>query len=270
MKRSDRTWTGSGVPRLSGRDFEWRSTLRWMGDGSPLWRRLVPEQQFHQNRYVELLERIVRSGIRWLDLGAGASLHDGWIGASPQEFNMKAATLLGCDLSQDSLIHNECVDIRVVADAKRLPLRPSCIDLVSANMVLEHLPEPEPVFREVSRVLRPGGYFVCITPNLLHPVFFVSRVLLTRNMRRSLAHALEGRAFSDIFPTFYRANTTSKLRCLARSSGLTPKILSAFFSTPLIRGAGPVTLLEAFAIRLAPKFLSCRIGSNILALFRKG
>lgn len=234
-----------------------------------LWRRLIPEEEFHQNRYVELLERVVRPGIRWLDIGSGASLHDGWIGTGPQEFKQSAATLLGCDLSLDSLLSNECVDIRVVADAKRLPLRPGCVDLVTANMVLEHLPEPGPVFREVYRVLRPGGYLVCITPNLLHPLFFISRILLTRNMRRSLAHVLEGRTFSDIFPTFYRANTTSKLRSLARSSELTPKILSAFFSTPLIRGAGPITLLEAVAIRLTPELLSRRIGSNILVLMRK-
>jgi len=43
------------------------------------------------------------------------------------------------------------------ADLERLPLGDGSVDGVVANMVLHHLPHPDQLFREMARVLRPGG-----------------------------------------------------------------------------------------------------------------
>jgi 2-polyprenyl-3-methyl-5-hydroxy-6-metoxy-1,4-benzoquinol methylase len=53
----------------------------------------------------------------------------------------------------------------LVADAQRLPFRANTFDAVVATEVLEHLDEPVRLFREVHRVLRPGGRFLMTTPN---------------------------------------------------------------------------------------------------------
>lgn len=234
-----------------------------------LWRRLVPETAFHQNRYANQLARRVRPGTRWLDVGAGSSMHDGWIGPTPEELRRRAGVLIGCDLSPDSLLQNEDVDVKIAADAKSLPFRSDYFDLVTSNMVLEHLPEPLPVFHEVYRVLRPGGCFLSVTPNVLHPVIFVANLFLTKPLRRAIAHRFEGRRLDDIYPTYYRANTIGKISQIAKSSNFTQEMVSAFFSTPLIRSAGPLTLLEATAVRLSPDFISQRVGSNIIAALKK-
>lgn len=45
------------------------------------------------------------------------------------------------------------------ADAEELPFEADSFDAVIANFVVHHLARPETVFREVNRVLKPGGRF---------------------------------------------------------------------------------------------------------------
>lgn len=52
-----------------------------------------------------------------------------------------------------------------VADALRLPVPARSADLVVSLETLEHLEDPGAFLAEVARVLRPGGGFLCSTPN---------------------------------------------------------------------------------------------------------
>jgi len=47
-----------------------------------------------------------------------------------------------------------------VGDVESLPLRTAEVDVVFANMVLHHAPDPHLAIREMSRVLKPGGKLV--------------------------------------------------------------------------------------------------------------
>jgi malonyl-CoA O-methyltransferase len=51
----------------------------------------------------------------------------------------------------------------VCADAHRLPLRSGSLDLVFSNLMLEWCHDPDAVFAEVARVLRPQGLFTFTT-----------------------------------------------------------------------------------------------------------
>lgn len=44
-----------------------------------------------------------------------------------------------------------------LCDAKRLPFPDAHFDAVLSNSIIHHIPDPRHVFREVARVLRPGG-----------------------------------------------------------------------------------------------------------------
>lgn len=102
-----------------------------------------------------------------------------------------------------------------------LPFADESFDLVVSIWVLEHLRSPESVLREVLRVLRPGGHFVFLTPNLRNPLLALNRLgRALPQMQRRLVPRLYGRVEADTFPVQYRANTVSTLRMLAERTGL--------------------------------------------------
>jgi SAM-dependent methyltransferase len=52
----------------------------------------------------------------------------------------------------------------VVWDGKHIPLEDNSIDFLLLTEVAEHLSDPESVFREIKRILKPGGVLVGTTP----------------------------------------------------------------------------------------------------------
>ena len=58
--------------------------------------------------------------------------------------------------------------VDVVADAQRLPFRSGVFQRVECDAVLEHVPEPREVVREIERVVAPGGYAHLVAP-FCHP-----------------------------------------------------------------------------------------------------
>lgn len=232
-------------------------------------RRLLPGVEYHQNRYARELDAVVSPGCRWLDIGAGARIHGGWLGPSQSELAGRARFFCGCDLVAKALAANPHLGAGVVAHAAGMPFPDNSFDVVTANMVLEHLPEPARVFAEFGRVLKPGGRFVFVTPNRRHPVVWLLSALVPPRWRRSLARWTEGRAVERIFPTYYRANTRDAIQSLARAVGLRPCHVTAFPSYPMLRRPWPLTLLEAAWIR-AQRWRPLRaLGSNLVGALEK-
>lgn len=98
-----------------------------------------------------------------------------------------------------------------------IPYADASFDVVVSDNVLEHLDNPLEVFREVHRVLRPGGIFLAKTPNRWHYVA-IGASLTPHSFHRKFNLA-RGRAAVDTFPTRYRANSRGQLAPLARSAG---------------------------------------------------
>ena len=61
---------------------------------------------------------------------------------------------------------------RVQGDAHRLPFRSDTVDLVFSNLLLEWCHDPDQVFREIRRVMKPGGLltFTTLGPDTLREV----------------------------------------------------------------------------------------------------
>ena len=49
---------------------------------------------------------------------------------------------------------------------KKFPFSDSCLDVVTANQVIEHLYDTDNFIKEIKRVLKPGGYAIISTNNL--------------------------------------------------------------------------------------------------------
>ncbi|GAB4525303.1 MAG: hypothetical protein OHK0046_41000 [Anaerolineae bacterium] len=105
------------------------------------------------------------------------------------------------------------------ADITRLPFADASFSMVMNSWVMEHLEQPEVVFREVARVLKPGGHFLFITPNA-HNYLIWARRLIPNKVSTPVVDAIYNRGEDYIFPTFYRANTRPQIERQLNAVGL--------------------------------------------------
>lgn len=95
----------------------------------------------------------VRPGSRVLDIGCGAGMLSAAAAA-------RAASVIGIDMADEMLslarkLHPALEFKQGLAD--KLPCGDGDFDAVVGNLILPHLPDPEAVMRELTRVLAPGG-----------------------------------------------------------------------------------------------------------------
>lgn len=122
----------------------------------------------------------------------------------------------------------DCVDFAIQnsgaillrGDIVSIPLADASVDIVAARSVVEHLENPERVYREVYRVLRDDGWFIFLTPNLWDYASLIARATPNRWHAR-IVRLTEGRDEMDTFPTVYRSNTLRRIRKLAARAGFT-------------------------------------------------
>jgi SAM-dependent methyltransferase len=147
-----------------------------------------------------------------------------------------------------------------------LPFRDARFDIVVSSHVAEHLVEPERVFSEFSRVLRPGGRLLVLTPNRWHYVTVSSALLPHRfHLRYNRWRGVDAH---DIFPTTYRANTARRLRGLYEASGLRIEELQQFETEPeYLAFSTPTYALGVAYERLVNRFEALRgLRVNLLAV----
>lgn len=104
------------------------------------------------------------------------------------------------------------------ADLAELPLPDASVDLIMSRSVFEHLTEPDRVYAEFSRVLRPGGRVVYLTANMWDYGTLAARLVPNRFHAR-IVKTVEGREEEDTFPTAYKTNTRRDVDRLAAASG---------------------------------------------------
>ena len=184
-----------------------------------------------------------------LDLGCGR-------GGVMERLHSQTGSVVGVDPDLLSLREHRLPSLpRAQALSERLPFSDASFDLVCASWVLEHLPLPGRTFAEIARVLRPGGWFVFLTPNAHHPLLLLNRLLHWTQGR--LVSLIYDRTEEDTFPAFYRANTLRRIRALAREAGLTCTTLETIadptylaFNDVLFRLSARLTPLLPSALRV--------------------
>jgi SAM-dependent methyltransferase len=165
------------------------------------------------------LETIVRGYVtrdsNVLDLGCGR-------GGVAEVIWRDVRLAAGVDVDMASLTGHRAKGMPVVrAVAENLPFPSDSFDVVVSVWVLEHLADPLEVFIEVRRVLRPGGHFIFLTPNLRNPLMVMNRLgKALPALQRRLVPRVYGRDEADTFPVQYRANTERDIKTYAQASGL--------------------------------------------------
>lgn len=209
-----------------------------------------------------LIEEHLKPGHYLLDLGCGK-------GRAELDFTAKCGFVAGCDQAT-SVTDNKFVSSRIRGDAYQLPFGGSVFDVVISDFVLEHLEFPSKVFREIARVLRPGGIFLFRTPNFYHYVALTAYLTphsFHRFLVRNLAHDEE----ADAFETFYRANTRADLEGALADAGFQIKAVHMVEKEPYyLTFAAPAFLMGCLYERLVNRFdYLARFRSNIFGCFAK-
>jgi SAM-dependent methyltransferase len=212
----------------------------------------------------EQLEALVRSHLtpesRVLDLGCGR-------GGVVELFWRDVKLAAGLDPDVPSLAEHRAPGMPVLRGVgERLPFAGGSFDLVVSLWVLEHLKDPRTVLDEVRRVLRPGGHFVFLTPNLRNPLLFLNRIGTALPLvQRRIVVRFYGRAEVDTFPVHYRANTEKRIRELAAASHLAVADMRVVADPTYLAWNGFMFTTSVLAERLMPKGWGVHLLGDLVA-----
>ena len=127
----------------------------------------------------------------------------------------RAARLIGVELVEFTDVPESIEAIS--ADLGAVPMPDASVDLIMSRSVFEHIENPEAVYKEFARLLKPGGRVVFLTANLWDYGTVVARIIPNRYHPRLVAK-FEGRAEEDVFPTQYKTNSRADVERLAHQS----------------------------------------------------
>ena len=179
----------------------------------------------------------------------------------------RADMAIGLDVDH-AIGEHPLLDQRVIGWAHFLPFASESFDLVTANMVVEHVKDPRTMLLEIRRVLKPGGKFLFHTTNFRNYFVFLAW-LVPSGLKRRIAWLLEHRAAEDVFPTFYRFNTEARIRRLAFESGFGVERLLVCGSVGWLLFLGPIGWLEVLWIKLNSVVGRGRLDSNLIGVLRR-
>ncbi len=121
--------------------------------------RIYNYNQVERDRWMARMAAGVPAGNSVLDLGAGSAPY------RPLFAHCAYRTQDFAQLAPDQLLgRTGYAQIDLVSDATAIPLPDSSVDVVVCTEVLEHVPEPIAVVREISRITKPGGLLLMTAP----------------------------------------------------------------------------------------------------------
>jgi ubiquinone/menaquinone biosynthesis C-methylase UbiE len=261
LKDADLIGDGSGSPRITLRRRCFRAYWRMQ-------RRIAPALRDAQVVYEDRLRTAVESKRRWLDLGCGHQVLQHWRFEAERALVARAELIVGLDLEHDSLSKHRSIARRTRGDLSRLPFADGSFDLVTANMVMEHLANPAEQLAEIARVLRPGGVFVAVTPNRLGYQAFIAR-MMPAPLKRLLVKWLQDRASEDLFHTYYRINTAVAIQRAATRAGFAPIRVEHVMADAQFAVVPPLAALELLLIRMLMTSRLRRFRPNLIAQLEK-
>ncbi len=233
---------------------------------------IVPDLLWNQQIYGTVVQRYTNQNTTWLDLGCGWRLLGKDLEPIEDSLVAGVRSVVGCDVDFHSVMKHRNIKKLVVGSAEALPFQDASFDLLTCNMVVEHLCAPEKSFSEMVRVLRPGGQIIIHTPNLLNYAVFLNHTVarwIPRKRVLGLIRFADKREEDDIFVTFYRANTVRRLLEICGALGLkeeSRRILTP--PRPFFNFFAPLAFIQILLMRLTMSRYFRKFGATILMVLK--
>jgi SAM-dependent methyltransferase len=222
-----------------------------------------------QIHYARVLERYVQPGSRWLEVGCGRQILPDWAMpiSAQRELAARARMLTGIDVDA-AMREHPLLTYRVAGLGNAMPFRSGSFDLVTANMVIEHIHRPKEFLLEVERILYPGGCFLFHTTNFRNILVFIS-YCVPDWLKEKLVWILEKRKAADLFPTRFEMNTVAAIKEIVAGTSLTIERLTTNGTAGFFTMLGPLGWAELFFTKAVSSLGSGRYNSNLICVLRR-
>lgn len=228
----------------------------------------VPNLKYPQSVYEELLKKHINKNSIWLDVGCGHQILPSWRGDAEKELVLNCKRIVGIDYEYQSLLENKSINLKVRGDITSLPFKREAFDIVTSNMVLEHVKEPEKVFKAIHYLLKPKGIFIFHTPNLYGYYTLISR-LIPITLQKKLVYLIDRRKEDDTFNVYYLINTPDAIKKIADRVGFNIKKVKLLTSSARLIIFPPLVILELLWIRILMTRLFKKFRTNLIVVLEK-
>jgi len=141
-----------------------------------------------------------------LDVGCGHS-------TLLMDIYQKTPHTYGIDPDLNAVNRNTYIKNVEKSFVEKMPFKDNFFDIVVCAWVLEHLIDPIAAFKEIHRVLKPGGKVVFLTPNAWNYNVWIIR-LVPERFHDFFTKKLYGRMDNDTFPKQYRVNSPKRVEAV--------------------------------------------------------
>jgi len=192
-------------------------------------------------KYRRLQPHLPPAPARTLEVGSGSARISTWLAGAGYRASCLDRSLLGLRAARANFQHIARPESLVIADGAESPFASGTFEVVLSTGLLEHFTDPQPIFNEMVRVLRPGGLFYSdIVPD---------KFSLFRALRFPRLKALLGRP-----EPFERSMSKVEIEGFMRAAGLSGvEVVPMGIFPPLLPGIW----------RLKPLLLSYRALSEL-------
>jgi ubiquinone/menaquinone biosynthesis C-methylase UbiE len=161
--------------------------------------------------YRDVIDAHVQEDTYVLDIGCG---HGDFL----KDVYAQTKQTYGVDPDAEALKLNTIIQHTVVASVDALPFADNFFDVIVSAWVLEHLDHPEVAFREIYRVLKPGGVVIFLTPNAWNYNVWLIRAI-PNSFHDFLTRRLYNRQEHDTYPVRYKINSIRTIERILRPIG---------------------------------------------------
>jgi SAM-dependent methyltransferase len=231
-------------------------------------KKIVPGLGSSQYAYLSALSAFFPRNARWLDVGCGHNIFGTWMGTEEREMVARSRAVVGIDLDLDSVRKHATIHDRLLCRLENLPFKAGTFDVVTANMVVEHVEDPAGALNAIYKVLAPSGIFVFHTSNRRNPLIRIA-TRVPQDLKNRIIKFFENRASEDVYPTWYRFNLTEQIRAAATDAKFEIVRLDHISTSALTVMLGPLVALELLWIKWIGAPGRAELRTNIIGVLRK-